>query len=254
MRMVLIEFRKMFGNIRLYLSAMCIAAVVLADMACTASRNIFHFCINELITHIYGDGFSLYVYVLGIIGGSFFYCMEEKNGSLSYQVHRGKVAWYAGAKTVSSFIGGFVTTLLGFFMGITIAFLILWIRYHNWDMALTGDGAYTYVDLSYNLVCLIFRALYVGLLSVIAFLTTTIYPDYFVGMIIPLLLHYTYITICNWVAPLPALDIRYIFNPDMHLFDTEMKLFSYAIAFSACICFIICRYSIYFIRRRLERG
>ena len=252
MRMMLIELRKTFGNVRIYLSAVCIAAAYLLGMITELQKYYYNYSIDTLLQNMFDHVYVLFLYMLGIVGGGFFYCMEEKNGCLSYVVHRTTVTRYAVAKTTASYLGGFVCTVLGDLFTVCAAIPVLWFRYHDWTLVFIGRGGPT--DLPGNAGLLILKALYVGLLSSIAYLITTIYPNYFIGMVMPLLLHYAYIVLCNWVTPPCFLDIRKIFDLVGGLFATLPQLFLYAVFYCICVCSVICLISIRFIHRRLERG
>lgn len=252
MRIILVELRKTFGNVRIYLSAVCIAAAYLLGMTADLQRYYYNYSINILLHDMFNHVYVLFLYMLGIVGGGFFYCMEEKNGCLSYAVHRTTVARYAAAKTAASYLGGFVCTVLGDLLTVCAAIPILWLRYHDWSLVFVGRSGLT--DFPGNVGLLVFKALYVGLLSAVAYLVTTIYPNYFIGMVMPLLLHYGYMVLCNWVRPPRFLDIRMIFDPIGGLFATAPQLFLYAVFYCICMCSVICFISIRFIHRRLERG
>ena len=252
-RTLKIDLFKMFGGFRIYACILAIAAGFMM-YALQIFRGGTQSYVEDMFSSVRGAAIIL-LFMLCVAGGSFLYCVEEKNGCLPYEVRRAGLKRYTVSKTITSAIGGFVTALMGQLLTLAMLGLVRWLMFvFNFSDSRIFLGGRT-LD---NIICSIFlTALYCGVLSVVAFLITTLFPNFFVAMTMPLLLHYLILSLSIWIKFPKLLSINLIYayaSFETALFGSIRLQFLYALFFSSLIGWFVCRAAQSFIGRRLERG
>lgn len=234
-QMIKIEFQKLFENIRFYFSVTGISVGLLLS-ALDLMRFDKHSSVDNIFHMAATTAFLIICFVLCIVGGGFSFCVEQKNRCIRYEILRCNVRAYSGAKVITAFAGGYLSSFMGCLLGEIGMGLALMFRYKNWSQVVTG-----YEGIQLNLVYILQFSLLCGVLSVLALLVTIFIPDYFVAMCAPVLLYFAWLNISGWLSLPACLDITNIFYVHYNSFDIKQFFgdFTYALLITACLLYFM---------------
>lgn len=247
--MIKIEFQKLVESFRFWVSISGIAIGLFLN-SLEVMRYTSFVTIDDLFIRISGGAFFLICFVFCIVGGGYGFCMEQKNHCVIYSVIRGKIAHYTIAKTIVSFLGGFLVAFFGCILGIIIISGKLWMcRQYNGTSFNGLEVGLAYI-LGVSLLC--------GMLSVFAMLISVFIVDYCIVMAMPILIYYMVLNITGWLTLPVWLDITHIyyiyFNNDDFVLEEFVYSIGYALLFSICLTFVIYKIMIKGIERKIEHG
>lgn len=251
-RMLKIEFLKMVESFRFWVSILGIGLGLLLS-SFEAMRYTSFITIYDLFESVNGDMFALVCFVLCIVGGGYGFCMEQKNHCVIYYVLRDKVAHYTLAKTVVSFVGGFVVTFLGHILGVIMMTVEILLSGKYNERLIPGSNEwkvmFAYI-LGFSLLC--------GMLSVLAMLISVFVVDYFIVMAMPILIYYIILNITGWLLLPVWIDITNIYFINFTNNDFVLSKFilqtAYALFFSTCLALIMYIIMKKGIERKIENG
>ena len=178
--------------------------------------------------------------------------MEQKNHCVIYYVLRDKLAHYTLAKTIVSFIGGFLVSLLGSILGIIMMTIkiVLCNQCNGRVVATNGlETMFAYI-VGFSLLC--------GILSVLAMLISVFIVDYFIIMAMPILVYYMVLNIEGWLTPPVWLDISLTYfiryNPEEFIWERFIWDAGYAVLYSVCLVLAMYKIIKKGIERKIENG
>lgn len=215
--------------------------------------SIYGTTIDNLFMSTAGDGFFLVCFVLCIVGGGYGFCTEQKNHCVIYYVLRDKIAHYTMAKTIVSFLGGFLVTFWGCILGIIMMTgRIFLFRQYNGSIIpeMNGLEAMMAYILGFSLLC--------GVMSVFAMLISVFIVDYFIVMAMPILVYFMVMNITSWISLPVWLDISNIyfihFNTDDFILEQCVYQIGYALLFSIWLGMVMYQIIKKGIERKIEHG
>lgn len=226
--MIKIEFQKLFESFRFWVSILGIGFGLLISSLEVMRYTPFS-TIDGLFDFVAGDMFFLICFVLCIVGGGYGFCMEQKNHCVIYHILRDKVSHYTMAKTIVSFVGGFLVVFWGCIVGMVImAGAIFLCGQYN------GISLYDMNGIKMNLAYIMGFSTKCGVMSVLAMLISVFLTDYFIVMAMPILLYYIILNITGWLALPVWLDITLIYSLRYNEFSFRVFLsdYGYALLFS----------------------
>lgn len=251
-KMLKIELLKLFESFRFWISILGIGIGLLIN-SLEVMRYTSFTTIDNLFMTIAGDMFFLVCFVLCIVGGGYGFCTEQKNHCVIYYVLRDKIANYTMAKTIVSFLGGFLVTFWGCILGIImITGKIFLFRQYNGSIIpeINGLGVMMAYILGFSILC--------GVMSVFAMLISVFIVDYFIVMAMPILVYFMVLNITGWISLPVWLDITYIyfiqFNNNSFVLEKFVYDIGYALLFSIWLGMVMYKIMKKGIERKIEHG
>lgn len=244
------DLKKACSNSRLYVGIFGLAFVMILNLIPDFLFNYpsYHPTLEGLLLQTNSTGMIMYMFVFSIAGGGFFFCAEAKSGNLRYVVGRSDVRTYARSKMCLSFLGGFFTIFIGMLLVVGALTGILAVFNHSFDgMVLEWH------DLQNELLYDLFFCILGGVMSAIAFLVTTLIPDYFIAVIVPIIVHYVLLNVTGGL-PQPFRHSRIFIYEGLPLWNSTALHFVYALLVAALLCWIMEQICIWRIERRLEHA
>lgn len=248
-RKLCIDLKKMFGNYHIYLCMMSLGFVYIVVYFQTLSSGIYQFGIVSSYDNIAeGSMVMLVSFLLSIVGGSVFYCAEEKYGYLLFEIQRVGTSVYTISKVLISLIGGFCTVMVG-----NIIYLCGILLHRLWifeSISLVGE------NIEHMMWLWLFSALRCGVLSAIGFLISTYISNYYIAVTVPLLIYYVILELEYWISLyFPMIPEKFFFTDTYlagYIEGNDLQEFMFALLYTACVSVIIYRMAKSRIERRLE--
>lgn len=240
------DLKKAFSNSRLYVSIFGLAFVLILNIL-PMLQFTDHPTLEGMLGESNSSGMVLYFFIFCIAGGGFFFCTETKSGNLRYLIGRSSVRSYTRSKMCISFLCGFLTIFVGVLLEIAAYMGILALYNHSFQ-GMVWDWPGLQEELLYCLSLCILG----GLLSSIAFLVTTIIPNYFIAIIVPIMVHYL---LLNITGDFPLqMNYSIIFIYKIALWNSLPLHFAYEFFIAALLCWLMEQVCIKRIERRLEHA
>lgn len=248
-RKLYIDLEKMFGSYYIYLCMISLGLVYIVVYFQTLSSGMYQFGIVASYDSVAeGSMVMLVSFLLSIVGGSVFYCAEEKYGYFRFEIQRVGTSVYTISKLLISVIGGFCTVIVG-----NLIYLCGIILHRLWMF-----GTITFVEenIEHLIWLWLFSALRCGVLSAIGFLVSTYISNYYIAMTVPLLMYYVILELEYWISIyFPIIPEKFFFT-DAYLAGyvegNDLHEFIFALLYTACVLIIIYRIAKSRIERRLE--
>lgn len=248
---ILTDLKKIFGDYHIYLCMIGLGGIFLLMYICTLSSEVYiGGVVNSYSTISEGSEILLLSFLLCIVGGSFLYCAEERHNYLNFEIQRVGVGKYTISKLITSLIGGFSTRFVA-----NVIFLV-GIMVHQW--LVLGKISFGEGGIAVVMWMSLFSSLRCAVLSAIGFMVSTYVPNYYIAMIVPLLMYYTILQVEYWVSYfLPMLPESFFFSSIYMggiIGERYGQEFVFAIMYTACIMVIMYKMAKRSIERRLEHA
>ena len=250
------ELVKIFSDYRIYACTLAVPVAYLFNVAADTSSalRLGTVSVEELFVRMNNFGMVLVCFVFAITGGVFSYCTEVKSGNLRYIMLRNHLGSYVRAKVLSTLLSGFLTLLVGLALSELLAAAYVQVRVPGCELFLAGGE-----QLASNISSIVRKSLYGGVMAVEALLFTSIYPNYFVGITLPIVMHYLLMYVVD-IFHIPAqFDYRMVYLAGADGFYENglgyyLQDILYAVLYTACIVCLMGWAVKHMVKRRLENG
>ncbi|MBD5555891.1 MAG: hypothetical protein HDQ95_11290 [Roseburia sp.] len=247
-RMLTVDLEKMFGNYRFYVGVVGIALGNCLSAFEAVTNGGGRAGLEDVFLGVMGGSSFLLILMLCVIGGGFSFCEEQKNGNIRLTALRAGVKPYVVSKVISAFAGGYLVTLLGFLLSVFGMALLIRCEYHGEVRSFAG-GEQTVWMVEY-MVCISFLG---ALMSVVGLAVTTVLPNFFVGMAMPILIYYLWLSLDAWFAFPQFLTPRCYFVYENTLqWGSRVWQLLYAFLFTCVLSWLLYGFCCRTIQRRLE--
>lgn len=241
-RMLTVDLEKMFGNYRFYIGAAGIALGNCLSALESVTNGGGRAGLEDVFVGVTGGSSFLLILMLCIIGGGFSFCEEQKNGNMRMTALRAGVKPYVASKVISAFAGGYLVTLLGSLLSAFGVALLILCEYRG-EVQIFAGGEQTAWLVEYT-VCASFLG---ALMSVVGLAVTTVLPNYFVGMAMPILVYYLWLSLDAWfVFP------RYL-TPSCYFIYEDTQQWGWQLLYAFLFTCVLSRLLYGFCRRMVQR-
>lgn len=243
------DLKKIFGDFHVYLCMLALGAVFAISYGELIREQGHFFNFTSVYGMMTGGTLRLFCFLICIVGGVYLHCTKERHGYVYYTIQRTNVKIYTISKLLTSFLSGFVTSMVGFIINTVVIILLTYISYE--DKSLIWP---TSVELELYLWEIVLFCMLCGVLAAIGFVVATFYANFYVAVTAPIILYYALLSLYDWFNMPMAFQISKVYL-SVGFIDTPcLHQFIYACLYTACHIVIFYKIAIGRIQRRVEHA